>query len=73
MIRERPNITLFVNSGLYFSFMAELAHRRRTFMPRRDIGAAPELGAFLMDLVFIAVGAAMFALFAVYAVLLKGV
>jgi hypothetical protein len=42
-------------------------------MTRRDIWAAPESGADVMDLVYIAVGAAMFALFAIFAALLRRV
>ena len=53
--------------------MAEPTDRRRTLMGGRPIVVAPEFGAYTMDLVYIAAGAAMFALFAVYAVLLRRV
>ncbi|MBV9511244.1 MAG: hypothetical protein JO303_13285 [Caulobacteraceae bacterium] len=62
-----------MSGGLYFPFMAPLALRRRTLTRRRDNWAAPTLKLASMDFVFLGVGAAMFALFAVYAALLKGV
>jgi len=45
--------------------------RRRTLMAMRDIWTAPKTRSHPMDVVYIAVGAAMFALFGLYAVLLR--
>jgi hypothetical protein len=59
--------------AVYVSFMHGSAHRRRTLMSSGAIGAAPRTRSHPMDFVYLGVGAALFALFAIYAVLLRRV